>query len=95
MFTDTNKLNAKDIFLLYEKRWNIEKTFNYVKRTLNLSYLWSSDPNIIEIQVYITFIIYNVMLNLIGDVSRLLNTDPERISFHMIKKSFFSVYSTL
>lgn len=87
--TDTNKLNAKDIFLLYEKRWNIEKTFNYVKRTLNLSYLWSSDPNIIEIQVYITFIIYNVMLNLIGDVSKLLNTDPERISFHMIKKSFF------
>ena len=86
---DINKLNAKDIFLLYEKRWNIEKTFNYVKRTLNLSYLWSSDPNIIETQVYITFIIYNVMLNLIGDVSKLLNTDTERISFHMIKKSFF------
>lgn len=88
--TDINRLNAKDIYLLYEKRWNIEKTFNYVKRTLNLSYLWSADPNIIEIQVYITFIIYLSFLNMIGDVSKLLDVEPQRISFHMVKKALFT-----
>jgi len=82
-------LNPKEVFMLYKRRWNIEKTFNYVKRNLNLSYMWSSDYTIVETQVYITFIVYTVMVDLIRKTAISLEIDQDRISFNMIKKSFF------
>jgi len=87
--TDPSLLSPADIYYLYERRWNIEKSFNYLKRTLGLSYLWSSNKNITEIQLYVSLIVYSVMVSLIGDLSVALDTVPDDISFHMVKKAFF------
>lgn len=82
-------LNAKDIHYIYSRRWNIEKTFHYVKRYLNLSYLWSNHPNIIEIQVYVSFMVYNVVVDIIRMISKDTSIPQDRISFSKVKKSFF------
>ncbi len=51
---------------LYRRRWRIEEAFNLVKRLLGLSYLWTGSINGVKLQVWATWLVYAVLLDL-GD----------------------------
>lgn len=55
-------LEAKDIILLYKKRWDIEVFFRFIKQELNFSHFISVNQNGIQILLYMTLILAMLIL---------------------------------
>ncbi len=51
---------------LYYQRWRMEEAYLLVKRLLGLAYFWSGAENAVQLQLYATWILYAVLLDL-GD----------------------------
>ena len=49
---------------LYGRRWKIEEAFLVVKRLLGLSYLWTGSLNGIKLQIWVTWLMYAVLVDL-------------------------------
>jgi hypothetical protein len=49
---------------LYARRWRIEDAFHLVKRLLGLSYLWTGSLNGIKLQIWATWLMYAVLVDL-------------------------------
>lgn len=74
---------------LYQRRWRIEESFSLVKRLLGLSYLWTGSPNGIRLQVWATWIIYLVLVDLADDLANALSLPVERVSLDMIFRGLY------
>lgn len=90
----TNELNqeqlpARHLVSLYYRRWSIERAYATVKRLLGLSYFWSGSQNAVELQLWSTWIVYTVLIDLCDEVSGLLNLPFERISIEMVFRSIY------
>jgi hypothetical protein len=57
-----NLIQAKDIILLYKKRWDIEVFFRFIKQELNFSHFISVNLNGIQIILYMTLILAMLIL---------------------------------
>ena len=55
-------LQAKDIVLLYKKRWDIEVFFRFIKQELNFAHFISVNENGIQILLYMTLILAMLIL---------------------------------
>jgi hypothetical protein len=51
---------------LYYQRWRMEEAFLLVKRLLGLAYFWCGAENAVQLQLYATWLLYAVLLDL-GD----------------------------
>jgi len=49
---------------LYARRWRIEDAFHLVKRLLGLAYLWTGSLNGIKLQIWATWLMYAVLVDL-------------------------------
>lgn len=74
---------------LYQRRWRIEESFSLLKRLLGLSYLWTGSPNGIRLQVWATWIIYLVLVDLADDLANALSLPVERVSLEMIFRGLY------
>ena len=74
---------------LYQRRWRIEDSFNLVKRLLGLRYLWTGSANGIRLQVWATWIIYVVLVDLADDVADTLRLPFNRISLEMVFRGLY------
>jgi hypothetical protein len=86
---EPERLSAEDACRLYRSRWRIETAFKQIKRLLGLSYLWVSDSNGIEMQIYATWIIYAVLVQLCLKLAQRLGTTLDRISYEMVYRSLY------
>jgi hypothetical protein len=86
---DPNVLTPRDLVELYAQRWRIEEAFNVTKRLLGLSYLWSGDPNAIALQVWATWMLYAVLVDLSDAVAEELDQPLERISLERTYRSLY------
>jgi hypothetical protein len=86
---DPNQLPATDVVALYGQRWRIEEAFQLVKRLLGLSYLWSGAENEIEVQVWATWLLYAVLVDLSDAVAEELNLPLERLSLEMVYRGLY------
>jgi len=55
-------ISAKDIILIYKKRWDIEVFFRFIKQELNFSHFISINENGIKILLYMTLILSMLIL---------------------------------
>lgn len=55
-------ISAKDIILIYKKRWDIEVFFRFIKQELNFSHFISVNQNGIKILLYMTLILSMLIL---------------------------------
>ena len=90
----TNELNpeqlpARHLVSLYYRRWSIERAYATVKRLLGLAYFWSGSQNAVELQLWSTWIVYTVLIDLSDEVAGLLNVPFERISVEMVFRSIY------
>lgn len=60
--TGTVNIDAKEIILLYKKRWDIEVFFRFIKQELNFSHFFSVNKNGIQILLYMTLILSMLIL---------------------------------
>lgn len=86
---DPNILSPADVIDLYGRRWRIEESFLIVKRLLGLAYLWTGAFNGIAMQIWATWLLYAVLIDLSDAVAEELNLPLDRISVEMVYRSLY------
>ncbi|MHB1413974.1 MAG: IS4 family transposase [Chloroflexota bacterium] len=86
---DPAVLPVLDVAELYADRWRIEDAFSLVKRLLGLSYLWTGAYNGIALQVWATWLLYGVLVDLSDAVAEALDVPLERISLEMVYRGLY------
>lgn len=86
---DPEQLPARYLVALYYRRWTIERAYATIKRLLGLAYFWSGSPNAVELQLWSTWIVYTVLMDLCDEVAGLLKLPFERISVEMVFRSTY------
>jgi hypothetical protein len=86
---DPEKLPTAYAVALYAQRWRIEDAYNIVKRLLGLAYFWTGTQNSIEMQLWATWLLYAVLVDLTDAVADALNQPFARISLEMVYRSLY------
>jgi hypothetical protein len=83
------RLPALDAIALYGQRWRIEDAFNVVKRLLGLAYFWSGSLNSVALQVWATWLLYAVLVDLTDAVADELKQPFAAVSLEMVYRSLY------
>lgn len=86
---DDDKLPVAYVVALYWQRWRIEDAYNLVKRLLGLAYFWCGAQNAIEMQIWATWLLYVVLIDLSDAVAETLNQPFSAISIEMVYRSLY------
>lgn len=86
---DPERLPTAYVVALYWQRWRIEDAYAIVKRLLGLAYFWCGAQNAVEMQVWATWILYVVLIDLTDAVAELLNQPFAKISIEMVYRSIY------
>lgn len=86
---DTERLPAPYVVALYWQRWRIEDAYNIVKRLLGLAYFWVGSQNGVELQVWATWLLYAVLVDLTDAIAERLNKPFAAISVEMVYRSIY------
>jgi hypothetical protein len=82
-------LPAKYVVALYWQRWRIEDAFNVVKRLLGLAYFWTGSINGVQVQVWASWILYAVLVDLTDAVAQALNKPFQALSMEMVYRGLY------
>jgi len=74
---------------VYGQRWRIEDAFNAVKRLLGLAYFWVGSVNGVELQVWATWLLYAVLIDLTDAVAEVLERPFDALSLEMVYRSLY------
>jgi hypothetical protein len=86
---DDKKLPIAYVVALYWQRWRIEDAYNIVKRLLGLAYFWCGSQNAVEMQVWATWLLYVVLIDLTDAVAAALNKPFSAISIEMVYRGLY------
>lgn len=86
---DTERLPTAYLVALYWQRWRIEDAYSIVKRLLGLAYFWCGAQNAVEMQVWATWLLYVVLVDLTDAVAEALNQPFAAISIEMVYRSLY------
>ena len=86
---DPAVLPAADVPGLYAQRWRSEEAFLVTKRLLNLAYLPAGAFNAIALQVWTTWLLYAVLIDLSDAVAEALGQPLERVSVEMVYRGLY------
>jgi Transposase DDE domain len=86
---DAERLPTAYLVALYWQRWRIEDAYAIVKRLLGLAYFWCGAQNAIELQVWATWLLYAVLVDLTDAVAAALNQPFAALSMEMIYRSLY------
>ena len=86
---DPAALSARDVAALYQARWRIEDAFHAVKRLLGLAYFFSGSQNAVGLQLWMTWLLYAVLVDLADEVAEHLAKPFHRISLEMVFRGLY------
>jgi hypothetical protein len=86
---DDTKLPTAYLVALYWQRWRIEDAYSIVKRLLGLAYFWCGAQNAVEIQLWATWLLYVVLVDLTDAVAEALHLPFSAISMEMVYRSLY------
>ena len=86
---DVARLPAPYVVALYYRRWRIEDAYAIVKRLLGLAYFWSGAQNAVELQLWATWLLYAVLVDLTDAVAEALNQPFAAVSLEMVYRSLY------
>jgi hypothetical protein len=81
---DPARLPVAYAVALYWQRWRIEDAFHSVKRLLGLAYFWTGAQNGVELQVWATWLVYGVLVDLTDAVAEAVDRPFADISLEMV-----------
>lgn len=91
---DAERLPTAYVVALYWQRWRIEDAYNVVKRLLGLAYFWCGAQNAVEMQIWATWLLYVVLIDLTDAVAEALNKPFSAISIEMVYRSLYFFANT-
>jgi len=86
---DAQRLPTAYLVALYWQRWRIEDAYAIVKRLLGLAYFWCGAQNAVEMQIWATWLLYVVLVDLTDAVAAALNQPFAALSMEMIYRSLY------
>jgi hypothetical protein len=86
---DPKVLPSEYVVALYWQRWRIEDAFNIVKRLLGLAYFWTGSINGVQTQVWTTWIVYAVLVDLTDAVAEALCKPFRAVSIEMVYRGLY------
>ena len=86
---DAERLPTEYVVALYWQRWRIEEAYAIVKRLLGLAYFYSGSENAVCLQVWATWMLYAVLVDLTDAVAEALNKPFAAISMEMVYRSVY------
>jgi hypothetical protein len=86
---DEVQLPTAYVVALYWQRWRIEDAYAIVKRLLGLAYFWSGSQNAVELQIWATWLLYVVLIDLTDAVAEHLFLPFAIISIEMVFRSLY------
>lgn len=86
---DPKMLPAEYVMALYWQRWRIEDAFNTIKRLLGLAYFWVGSINGVLVQVWATWLLYAVLVDLTDAVAETLNRPFSDLSMEMVYRGLY------
>ena len=86
---DAQRLPTAYLVALYWQRWRIEDAYNIVKRLLGLAYFWCGAQNAVEMQIWATWLLYVVLIDLSDAVAEALHQPFAAISIEMVFRSLY------
>ncbi len=86
---DDKKLPTAYVVALYWQRWRIEDAYYIVKRLLGLAYFWCGAQNAVEIQLWATWLLYVVLVDLTDAIAEALHLPFSAVSMEMVYRSLY------
>jgi hypothetical protein len=86
---DAARLPAAYVAALYAQRWRIEEAYLLVKRLLGLAYFWTGSPNGVALQLWATWLLYAVLIDLTDAVAVRLGLPVAALSVEMTYRSLY------
>jgi hypothetical protein len=86
---DPQRLPVAYVVALYWQRWRIEDAYHIVKRLLGLAYFWVGSQYGVECQVWATWILYAVLVDLTDAVAEALHRPFVNLSLEMVYRSLY------
>lgn len=91
---DRNYATSEEIGNLYHQRWQAELNLRSIKDVLNMHFLPSKTPEMVEKEILATLLAYNLIRRLMGEVAYQNSLTPLQISFKASLQSW-SQYASL
>ena len=73
----------------YWQRWRIEEAYAIVKRLLSLAYFWRGAQKAVKIQIWSTWLLSAVLVELTDSVAEALNQPCAALSMEMVERSLY------
>jgi len=86
---DPAQLSPLAVSDLYAQRWRIEDAFREVKRLLGLAYLWTGSVNGIQLQLWATWLLYAVLVDLADAVAEVRQCRLDQLSLEMVFRGLY------
>jgi hypothetical protein len=86
---DPRMLTPLDTVDLYARRWRIEDAFFLTKRLLGLSYIWTGAINGIQLQIWTTWLLYSILVDLADEIAQELAVPLDEISLEMVFRGLY------
>ena len=86
---DPERLPTQEVVALYWQRWRIEDAYAIVKRLLGLAYFWCGSQNAVELQVWATWLLYAVLVDLTDALAEALQHPFAALSMEMVYRSLY------
>jgi hypothetical protein len=71
--------------------WRIEDCFAVIKRLLGLAYFWTGSINGVQLQMWATWILYAVLVDLTDAVAEALNRPFHALSMEMVYRGLYTI----
>lgn len=86
---DATRLPTPYVVALYWQRWRIEDAYAIVKRLLGLAYFWSGAQNAVEMQLWATWLLYAILVDLTDAIAAMLDRPFAAVSMEMVYRSLY------
>jgi len=86
---DPERLPVAQVAALYGERWRIEEAYALVKRLLGLAYFWTGSENGVQLQLWATWLLYAVLMDLTDAVAERLQRPLAVLSVEMTYRSLY------
>jgi len=77
------------VVALYDQRWRIEDAFNIVKRLLGLAFFYTGSVNGVQLQLWMTWLLYTMLVDLTDSVAEALHRPFKDISIEMVFRGLY------
>jgi hypothetical protein len=88
--TDPQKYPKEDIAQLYGYRWNAELDIRDIKQTLGLDHLRCKSPEMVQRELWVTLLAYNLIRKVIATAAAVHHRQPRQIGFTLACQTILS-----